>query len=48
MNSLTIINFLLPLFTLYAGYKLGLEVGFDRGNVHGRLTIQKQNQRVGK
>jgi hypothetical protein len=48
MNSLTIINLLLPLFTMYAGYRLGLEVGFDRGNVHGRRTINKQRERVGK
>jgi hypothetical protein len=48
MNSLTIINLLLPLFTLYAGYRLGLEVGFDRGNVHGRRTIQKQREKAGQ
>jgi hypothetical protein len=48
MNSLSIINLLLPLFTLYAGYRLGLEVGFDRGNVHGRRTINKQRERAGQ
>ena len=48
MNSLTIINLVLPLVTLYAGYRLGLEVGFDRGNVHGRRTINKQHERAGK
>lgn len=48
MNSLTIINVLLPLFTMYAGYRLGLEVGFDRGNVHGRITVKKQREQAGK
>jgi hypothetical protein len=48
MNSLDIIQFGLYFMMAYAGYKWGFEVGFDRGNVHGRKTIQKHYERVSK
>ena len=48
MNSLDIILWFMPFFTMYAGFKWGFDVGFDRGNVHGRKTIQKHYEKVGK
>ena len=48
MNSLTIIQFVVPFIAMYAGFKWGLEVGYDRGNVDGRKAVRKSLERVSK
>jgi hypothetical protein len=48
MNSLDIILFLLPFAAIYAGYRWGFEVGYDRGNMDGRQTMRKAYERVSK
>ena len=40
MNSLDIIQWVVPFFCIYAGYRWGFEVGFDRGNVEGRKKVK--------
>jgi hypothetical protein len=46
MNSLDIILFVLPFAAIYAGYRWGFEVGYDRGNVDGRQAIRNSYTRV--
>ena len=38
----------MPFATMYAGFRWGFDVGYDRGNVDGRKTIRKAYERVSK
>lgn len=42
INSLTIIIVAGMGFAMYFSYRLGEEVGYDRGNVEGRKALRKQ------
>jgi len=48
MNSLDIIQYLLPMAAVYAGYKWGHEVGYDRGNAEGRKSVRKHYEQAGR
>lgn len=42
INSLTILIVAGICGALYFAFRLGLEVGYDRGNVEGRKALRKQ------
>lgn len=42
INSLTILIIAGIGFAMYFSYRLGEEVGYDRGNVEGRKALRKQ------
>ncbi len=48
INSLTILTVAGICLALYLSYRLGEEVGRDRGIVEGRKALRKQFERVGR
>lgn len=48
INSLTILIVAGIGLAMYFSFRLGLEVGYDRGNVEGRKALRKQFQEVNK
>jgi hypothetical protein len=48
INSLTILTVFGVCMAIYFSFKLGLEVGYDRGIVDGRKALRKQFEQVGR
>ena len=48
INSLTILTVVGVCMALYFSFKLGVEVGYDRGVVEGRKALRKQFEQVGR
>jgi hypothetical protein len=48
INSLTILTVAGICLALYLSYRLGEEVGRDRGIVEGRKALRKQFEQVGR
>ena len=48
INSLTILTVAGICFAMYLSYRLGEEVGYDRGTVDGRKALRKQFEQVGR
>jgi hypothetical protein len=48
INSLTILTVVGVCMAIYFSFKLGLEVGYDRGIVDGRKALRKQFEQVGR
>ena len=48
INSLTILVVVGVCAAIYFAFKLGLEVGYDRGIVDGRRALRKQFEQVGR
>jgi len=40
MNSLDIIQYIVPFFCIYAGYRWGFEVGHVKGKTEGRKAVR--------
>jgi hypothetical protein len=48
INSLTILMVVGVCLAMYFSYRLGEEVGYDRGTVEGRKALRKQFEQVGR
>jgi hypothetical protein len=48
INSLTILTVVGVCMAIYFAYRLGEEVGHDRGIVEGRKALRKQFEQVGR
>ena len=48
INSLTILTVVGVCMAIYFSFKLGVEVGYDRGIVEGRKALRKQFEQVGR
>lgn len=48
INSLTILTVVGVCMAIYFSFKLGLEVGYDRGIVDGRKALRKQFEQAGR
>ena len=48
INSLTILTVVAICAAIYFAFKLGTEVGYDRGIVDGRRALRKQFEQAGR
>ncbi len=48
MNSLTILTVVGICLAIYTAFRLGLEVGYDRGMTQGRTAIRRYYEQVQK
>ena len=48
INSVTILTVVGVCIARYLSYRLGEEVGYDRGTVEGRKALRKQFEQVGR
>lgn len=48
INSLTILVVAGVCFAIYSAFKLGQEIGYDRGYCEGRKAVRKHYEQVGR